>query len=556
MSNRAKKRATSESKSTPVFRRFDSIGDPSAELDGNYLLSCFVDTGATDIILDTEDPRSIVLGRTGAGKTALLRHISHDRNRLKQLDPHEIALQHISNSPVLRFFESAGLNVDPFYRLLWRHLFTVETLRLRFDISDGEQGVSIWDELVSLLRGRTAELDAFRYLRDHGGDFLEVAERRMQDVTDKMESSLKGSVNIKILDLVNLGAEGARTMSQENRYEVVQRGQQIMDSIQMSKLTKVLRALNEKLIIDPNRPHYLLLDRLDENWIDDPTRYRLLRTLIETTRDFNSKVRHAKVVLALRNDLLDRVLAATFDSGFQAEKYTSSCLSLQWSRRDLVDMVDYRVTALFRDRYTKRPIHYYDVLPATVGGTKEEGIDYLINRSLMRPRDIIAFFNLCIRNLDSQAQVASSIIVDSEAQYSDERASSLVTEWVAFYPLIRQYIALLKGYPQAFALSEINDDDVDELCLRSEETIQLRKGRDCCVLADYLDGQSNSTDAKRAICLVLYRIGAIGIKPDAFHKVMWSYSDHAEMPASDVGINSRIHIHGMLHRSLGTKKVG
>jgi hypothetical protein len=53
------------------FKATDSIGAAGAE-DDDFLDDCFVDTGALDLLSNISDRRLILLGRTGAGKSALL----------------------------------------------------------------------------------------------------------------------------------------------------------------------------------------------------------------------------------------------------------------------------------------------------------------------------------------------------------------------------------------------------------------------------------------------------------------------------------------------------
>jgi hypothetical protein len=55
-----------------LFKRLDVIGHLDAEEDKAFLTSCFVDTGELAVLRDCADARRLVLGRSGAGKTALL----------------------------------------------------------------------------------------------------------------------------------------------------------------------------------------------------------------------------------------------------------------------------------------------------------------------------------------------------------------------------------------------------------------------------------------------------------------------------------------------------
>jgi ABC-type ATPase involved in cell division len=65
------------------------------------------------------------LGRTGAGKTALLKQILRKhRDTSTELSPEALALNFVTNSSVIQFFEEAGVHLDIFYTLLWRHIIT------------------------------------------------------------------------------------------------------------------------------------------------------------------------------------------------------------------------------------------------------------------------------------------------------------------------------------------------------------------------------------------------------------------------------------------------
>jgi hypothetical protein len=118
------------------FRRNDTIGAAGAEQDSEFLSACFVDTGDIAVLENVEEPRFIVLGRTGAGKSALLERLKELKGeRVIQIQPDNLALTYIANSTVLNTFKSLGVNLDPFFILLWRHVFTVEILSRYFQQS-------------------------------------------------------------------------------------------------------------------------------------------------------------------------------------------------------------------------------------------------------------------------------------------------------------------------------------------------------------------------------------------------------------------------------------
>src|SRR5579872_6291448 len=158
------------------FRKHDTIGNPSAEADERFLSRCFVDNGELAILRDCMDQRGIIIGRTGSGKTALLNKLLVCEERAIALEPHNLALGYISNSTIIQFFEALNVKMDLFYRFLWRHVLVVEILKRHLD-TEGEEGNATWfDRLTYRLQGKSAYLDAFKYLKDFGKDFWKTTE--------------------------------------------------------------------------------------------------------------------------------------------------------------------------------------------------------------------------------------------------------------------------------------------------------------------------------------------------------------------------------------------
>ena len=136
-----------------VFRKQDNVGANDAEEDGLFLGECLVDTGYLDLLRYCERPERILLGRTGAGKTALLLKLLAAGERCVELKPESLALTFISNSTILQFFEELGVNLEVFYKLIWRHAFCVELLRMRFNMSPGQDRVSFIQKVKAFSKG-------------------------------------------------------------------------------------------------------------------------------------------------------------------------------------------------------------------------------------------------------------------------------------------------------------------------------------------------------------------------------------------------------------------
>lgn len=115
-----------------IIKKGLKVGELDAEADADLLAACFVDNGQLEVLLDIKSPASVVLGRTGAGKSALLYKLSLEVEYSSMLDPHDISIKFLEHSNIIQFFNELDVKLDLFYRILWRHILTVELLKLRY----------------------------------------------------------------------------------------------------------------------------------------------------------------------------------------------------------------------------------------------------------------------------------------------------------------------------------------------------------------------------------------------------------------------------------------
>ncbi|MEM8533253.1 MAG: hypothetical protein AAGF95_20600, partial [Chloroflexota bacterium] len=220
-----------------VFRSTHTIGAAAAEQDDSYLTECFVDTGILSILHNCEDHRCILVGRTGSGKSALIARLREENEHAIAIHPEALSLAYISNSNVIKFFAEAGVNLALFYRLLWRHIFVVEVLKERFGIDSEIQKqnflTNIWN---SITRNRKYEM-ALNYLEDWGDSFWQETDYRVKEVTSKLERDLQGAAEASIPSFGKLNFLAARKLTNEQKEEVIHRGQQVVNRIQIKELS-------------------------------------------------------------------------------------------------------------------------------------------------------------------------------------------------------------------------------------------------------------------------------------------------------------------------------
>lgn len=531
------------------FRKGASIGEPDAESDDRFLNQCFIDTGDYGTLVDCSDPHRIIVGRTGAGKSALIQHLIQNEENVIEISPENLSLNYISNSDIITILEKAGVKLDLFYTLLWKHVFATELLKRKYNLANEERTRNWFSSFLPPLKKKDQSKErALEYLKDWGDKFWQETEYRVKEVTQKLESDIHTQLGVDIAGL-NSQASMGQKISEEQRAEIIHRAQRVVNSIQIKALSDVMSLLADEVFNDSQQKYYVVIDKLDENWVENDLRYRLIRALIETVKDYR-KISSVKIVVALRLDLLQSVFERTRDAGFQKEKYQSLLLRLNWNPTQLEKLLDERVSLLVREQYTNTPIKLRTLFPPRIG--KETFIDYLLHRTLLRPRDAIAFVNECIRRAEDKGLVSVQIVRDAEREYSTQRIDSLTYEWFVQYPKLKDYIVLLERMPMEFKLSAFTKEKIEAFAL--VHAMDGEHDTDPIIRAAYAfinGGNPNPHSFVIALVKVLFMVGVLGIKPDGFTGKLWTQANERMPSDGQIKPNSTAYIHPIAWSYLG-----
>ncbi|MCU7854012.1 MAG: DNA repair ATPase [Candidatus Thiodiazotropha sp. (ex Monitilora ramsayi)] len=538
-----------------VFKKHMSVGEADAENDNQFLAECFTDIGDYEVLENTDSPQSIVLGRTGVGKSALLEQIEKNSSNIIRIEPEELALRHVSNSTILNFFEDLGVNLDIFYNLLWQHTLAVELIKHKYNIDCPQAKSNFIDSIKAIISGNHKKQQALNYIEEWGDKFWADTETRIREFTDKLEANLQSSIDNNVPG-IKLSSQAAAQLTEEQRSEVIHYGKKVVSKVQIEKLAKIVTLLSEDIFDDPKKKVYILIDRLDENWVEDELRYKLIRALIETIRKFRN-IEPVKIIITLRTDLLDRVLEKTRDSGFQREKYTSLFLSLGWKKDQLETLLDKRINFLLKHKYTNGEVSFSDIFPSKID--KTTSFEYILDRTLLRPRDAIIFVNECLKEAQGKTAISSSDIKLAEKTYSIGRVDSLKYEWYVEHPMLEKYIDMLHHKSASFKASIISDDDLEALVMELAE----RPDKDCDLAVknahSYMNSEYPASKTyldylRQNLLFILYKVGAVGIKVDGTSTVRWIHDRTQDLTAAKIQKTSIIYIHKILWRALAIDK--
>ncbi|MGY3170846.1 hypothetical protein ACVWYU_000219 [Pseudomonas sp. TE12234] len=524
------------------------VGALDAEADTDLLNKCFIDNGYLSQIMDVDSPASIILGRTGSGKSALLYKVAKTAQKFVKLDPNDISVRFLESSDIIQFFDSLGVSLDLFYRLLWRHVLTVEFLKLRYDIKSESDSRSFIDGLFNTFSRDVTKKKAIEYFNEWGNKFWLDTDEHLKEITRKLESDTKSTIGVKYSG-IGLNSASVSRLSDQERIEVSQRASQVVSGLQIRKLNEVLDLLAEHSFSDPQKKFFILIDQLDEEWAATETRVRFIRALIEEIKTFR-KIRQAKIIAALRKDLLDQVFDKTRDSGFQQEKYESYLMTLKWSADDLSNLIETRLNEVFKSQYTRQRIKFTDLFPKPRKGGGQTSIDFIIERTLRRPRDALQFVNECFAIAYERERISWRAMLAAEAQYSEKRLKSLKEEWGDVFPSFEDTVEILRNIKSTFTRSMIKDTTLEDIMVSLSEG----DSRDPCVAIVRKYYETNSTVKESEIQTImlscLYRVGALGIKVSSSDTYIWSHVDQSSVTKGEIKRAEHFKVHKMLHRSL------
>jgi hypothetical protein len=534
-----------------VFRRSINIGAADAEADNAFLDDCFVDTGDIATLMDCSNSQCIVVGRTGAGKTALLRELKLRAEHSIELSPENMALSYIANSKAIAFYEEAGVHMEILYKAMWQHVLVIELLKLKYDVKNDERREDMFARLFRMFSSDHAKTQAMEYVQTYGGTFWRETAERTKGIVERVETELKASAKVDV-SKISLGAEGAQKLSVEERGDVVMIGERAVSQLQLEKLNGALKLLREDVFADDENNYFVVIDRLDEDWVKEPMKLKLIRALIEAVRSLR-QVSNVKIVFSLRDDLLHSVLEKTASPGFQREKFTSLYLRMRWTRQQILELLDKRISSLFRRQYTKDNVTLSDILPGNQVHQRKMA-DYIIDRTFMRPREAIVLVNECISQADGESRITKSIILQAEGIYSGGRMDALVDEWGREFPQLRHYLEPFRRTSMPMRVSELNKDAFEPMCLKILEFDKA--GADPLypyVIQFYIDGTMDRLAFVRCWLEKLYRFGAVGVKPNSYYPRMWSFEHEQSLPTDLIDDETSVDVHKAFWREYGIK---
>ncbi|WP_139816283.1 P-loop ATPase, Sll1717 family [Planktotalea arctica] len=530
-----------------IFNASSRIGKISAEADEEFLFECFVDIDALAELKEIGSPKMILLGSTGTGKTALIRKIEFDYQRANFIQLDEMALDYLGNSDVIQFLLSIDVNLDLFFQALWKHVILIEFIRLKFNIQDEQKSKFVFSQIFDAFGNDQRKKRGLDYLRKWESKFWISMDENIREITENLETIVNAEMGGEI-EKFNAKAGYARTLSAEKKSQLQRVARKFVAPELLTDLAKVVDTLSEHGT--RVEPCFILIDSLDENWIDISIKYPLIRALIESLKSLR-RVPDLKTVVALRSDLLEKVILETRDAGFQSEKYEDYIIRLKWDSSSLKKLVNKRINFLFRRKYNRQNVMFEDIFPEKISNVGSP-FTTLLEKSLYRPRDLINFVNMCLEASEGSTAISRKTFTQAERTYSANRLTAMIEEWQHVVANAGPLINLLKGKRGTIMLSEFCTSRLlDDLVHHFPEAKYREKDELWRLVEDATTRNVEPFDLACALIERLHLMGAIGVKYDPNLPYQYFFQTQKPLPTNYLDSATKIRVHPMLHSALG-----
>lgn len=342
-----------------------SIGDPTAENEMTTLAHYFLRTEQYGRALRGDV--NLVVGRKGSGKTALFIQVrdkirSDKRNIVVDLKPEGYQLLKLKDDILSYLAEGARQHLITAF---WEYLILLEVTYklLEKDRHTYKFNHEINDLYVEL--ERTYRVDNFSAEGDFSERLLTLSQRISEQYVERY------------------GREDGRKLTSQQVTELL--------------YTHDLRTLRDKVsrYLEVKESVWILFDNLDKGWSTqgvDVIDAIALRCLIDAGRKIEREMQRAghrfRCVVFVRNDVYEHLMANSADYGKEMRA------TLDWTDPDLLrEMLRLRLVSGLDTRAEK--VSFEQIWPTicTSHYRGEESSTFIVDRSLMRPRNVLKIFN-------------------------------------------------------------------------------------------------------------------------------------------------------------------
>lgn len=517
---------------TYKFRKNAIIGNLDAETD-SLLDECFYESDVFKGIVNFDSsndnpdfPRRVIVGRTGSGKTALLRQIvSHGNVKVHDtIEAENTVFEHINNNRFVSDLIKNGIDLRAFYKSLWLHVLLVKVINQLYRSSYQSFFDFIGSMASSSKKPYKPEI-AKEYLESYKENFFN--DNVVTEITEKMQHELSGKANFEVGNI-------SGKITDESMQKIQRETSSYVSKELIRKQKELIKVIKTEFSDERQQNRIIIsIDDLDKSWLSSSgIRHDFINALLEAFKELLD-IKSVKILISIRTDILMGIYQNNLR---QDEKDQSLIYAISWNKKEIREILNLRINKLIKSQYQGRQeVTLSDVFNFEVDGNKAD--EYILDRTMLRPRDAIDFVNSCLAECNGGVELNEDIVLEAEEKYYSKRKSALVKEWVSIFPYIKDYL-------DALAYIGVNEFSLADL---------EQKFKDCVL--NYLlerpnlhpedEIHSNRLINFEELLKVWFTIGVIGFRKS---KTLTIYSSFEKQELDITDFNKTFRLHPLFYR--------
>lgn len=477
-----------------------SFGAPAAERD-HGLKDYFVESDAYRRVEGGK--KSIIIGNRGSGKSALFKILT-EREKKRGTMVIELAPENYSYemlSQVMRSEKEGSWAKQGAYAAAWKYLIYVLIMK---ELTSGSG---------SFKKGSAAKI--YTYLRDNFSGQQEYPIGILISYLKRLEGFKIGSYEA-----------GLKTRELQRLYRL----EEIIELI-----PSIIDQCNRQSVL-------ILVDELDRGWDASEDAKAFVSGLFQAAMTINNHTPNLRVLITLRRELYDNIPALYED----AQKFRDIIEIIQWDEPMLLELAAKRIhhsLPALKDKSSEEC--WNSVFAETLDYRQTKSFNYMVDRTLYRPREIIQFCTDATTKANEAHlwPINYAILSKAELIYSEDRAKDIAAEYRFQYPDLMSIFEIFRGSSYTF-----KREDLESKCL-DIATGAVRVG----------EAESWVSDQSSEFLIdVLWRIGFLraqavgGVK--ALRRSGSSYIGPHQVSNLNLHNLANFHVHPMFRAFLGMKE--
>ncbi|HEY9877328.1 MAG TPA: hypothetical protein V6D29_02675 [Leptolyngbyaceae cyanobacterium] len=357
--------------------------------------------------------KTILVGNRGAGKSAIFKYMAtaeaRKGNLVIELSPEEYSYDLLSQ--FLRSEQEGSWGKQSSYSVAWQYLL----YNLIFK--------RIVEQKRGLLLG--AQKDIFAYVQNN------------------LQSQNLNSIGILFSYLKRL--ESIKLGNQEN----LQKTRELQALYSLEEIKELIPSL--KRILERMRIK-IFIDELDKGWDNSEDAKYFLAGLFQAAQKLNLISQNLRIYISIRQELFDNIPQIYED----AQKIREDVEVIRWGKTELLELIGLRIAHCFPELQSQDGLRRWNsIFVSRLSTRAEESVDYILNRTQLRPRELLQFCKLCVEYYNEGKRIDDCTIFAAEETFSEQKIKDLASEYRFKYPHLLDIFEIFRGRKAEFAKEDL-----------------------------------------------------------------------------------------------------